>query len=253
MNKLWKAFGALAFLLFAIQVGLAWWFCSFSPRIEIFSLDQDTVTEQVEKTGCVYEAPDSSRLDVYSSRLFLAQELAARIDSSGSVVNDRSQAGVLARQAVEIVVFAAELWLFILSFAVLNRIIRKAGARWQEELGHQYPGEILEEYAVEAMVLAIEVVALLLLMALLLLRILGFSFYLPQSIMPESYILRFSQWFSHPAQSLPVITSYEKLCRSVLPALYWLGGACVLLGSMALGLGLRCLKKHSLTLEGRNN
>lgn len=251
MNKLWKAFGALALILFIIQVILAWRFCALSPRIELFPSNADDAAAQVEKTGCIYEVQENSRVDVYSSRPFLAQELAARIGSHGLVVNDRSQAGVLARQAVESVVFAAELWLFILSFVVLVRTVQKARVRWRAELENRYPKEILEEYAVEAMVLAIEVTALLLLMALLLLRILGFALYLPQSIMPENYILRFSQWFSKPAQKLPEISSYEKLCRSVLPALYWIGGACILFGSMALGVGLRCLKKRGLVMKER--
>lgn len=240
MNKLWKIFGALALLLFIVQAGLAWKFCSLTPRIEVFTSNVDGAAAQAEKAGCAYEVANGSRVDVFSSRLFLAQELRARLDPQEcSAVNDRSQASLLARQAVESVVFAAELWIFILCLVVLFRIVGKAKGFWREKLEDQYPGEILEEYAVEALVLAIQVTALVLVMALLLLRILGFTLYLPQSIMPYDYILRVSQWFSRPAPALPELSSYEMLCRRMLPTLYAIGGACILSGSLALGFGIR--------------
>ena len=247
MNKRWKIFtilfGAAALLLFLLQAGMARRFCAEPPRIELFSSNQDLVAAQAEAAGCAYDAFDGKRVDVYSSRLFLAQELAARIPDQELIVNDRSQAAVLARQAVELVVFAAQAWLLVLCLAILGRSIRKGREFWNAQLKRRYPKEILEEYAVEALVLAIKAVALLFLIALMVLGIIDFSFYLPQSILPQTYILNFSQWFSHPALSLPEISPYEEKCRTLLPALYQVGGACILCGSIALGLGIHCIKK----------
>lgn len=249
MNKQWIIILCLCLVLTAVLLGIQFYmrqsFGEYLPRLEV-CFRGAIPTAAIESLTEYSAYAEGNRLVIEGKDLsiLLAQEVNDVLTQNGIDgfdLNDYTQADVLARQSWE-------LWLLIagvLLLALMAELVYLDGYDLrqdaQDALRQMYFGEWLKERAEKLLTVVIRWAVMLFVAVIVVGWLWEYRIYIPAEVLPSETFFDLSHYL-HLDLSWTSGSSYEDMCRTVLPMLYGLTALAAGLTAAAAWLSHKLLR-----------
>ena len=237
----------LTAILLVVQYDLRQDFMEEPPRLEIcFEGAIPSEAAAVLDTYDAYAEENRLVIEGAGKSVLFAHEVEDLLTGSGMddfVLNDRTQADVLAEQSGTLWLFVSGILLLILLAELFYLDLRDLYEDLKDALRHVYLNEWLKERTEQLLVCGIRW-ALMAFIAIAAVRwLVACRFYIPAEVLPPESIFDLSHYL-HIRLPSAIGSPYEQLCRSVLPKLYGLTALSAMLTTMATWMTHKLLRRH---------